>query len=82
MALLIVSNCQAISTDNGNFLVKTKDDKFYYTDAEGNFIRTPKNGEKEWQWALTSWKNPVVLEEGQLAAGFFGNLMNCLKYLA
>jgi hypothetical protein len=81
MSQVISSNCQAIKTDNGNFLVKTNDGAFYYADPDGNFIRTPKDGEKEWEWALSKWKNPSILEESELAEGFLENLKNCLKYL-
>jgi hypothetical protein len=81
MSQVINSNCQAIKTDNGNFLVKTNDGSFYYADPDGDFIRTPKDGEKEWNWAISKWKNPTILEESELTDGFFERLTNCLKFL-
>ncbi len=43
---------QSIKTQNGRFLVKAPNGKAYYTDEEGNFLRTAHKPEIEWQWAL------------------------------
>lgn len=80
-SLVAAESCQAIRTDKGNYLVKM-DGTCYYADEQGNFIRTAKDADKEWSWAISKWSSPQVLKESELPDGFLENLRNCLKYLA
>jgi hypothetical protein len=79
-SLVATESCQAIRTDKGNYLVKM-DGVCYYADEQGNFIRTAKDADEEWNWALSKWSNPEILDISKLPDGFLENLKNCLKYL-
>lgn len=72
---------EAIKTKNGRWLVKVNNSYGCYAEADGTFGRSVDDIEKEWGWALETWKGAEAAEfPKQLEDTLYGSLKYISEY--